>query len=137
MNATEILIILSSVCFLLFTVRNLKINLCLREYIFSRISMFPCQRVIYKNRPQSYAVGMAIINFFKYFNTFFEMTLLIICQKIWSSPWTNKAHVSLRTSVSSFISSSTVSNACSKFKQTVHTRVQARRYIVNNSMFIL
>ena len=48
MNATEILIILSSVCFLLFTIRNLKINLCLREYIFSLISMFPCQRVIFE-----------------------------------------------------------------------------------------
>ena len=48
MKATEILIILSSVCFLLFTIRNLKINLCLREYIFSLISMFPCQRVIFE-----------------------------------------------------------------------------------------
>ena len=48
MNATEILIILSSVCFLLFTIRNLKINLCLKEYIFSLISMFPCQRVIFE-----------------------------------------------------------------------------------------
>ena len=48
MNATEILSILSSVCFLLFTIRNLKINLCLREYIFSLISMFPCQRVIFE-----------------------------------------------------------------------------------------
>ena len=48
MNATEILIILSSVCFLLFTIRNLKINLCLKEYIFSIISMFPCQRVIFE-----------------------------------------------------------------------------------------
>ena len=38
-----------------------------------------------------------------------------------------KVNVSSRTSVSSFISSSTVSNACSKCKQTLYTRVQARR----------
>ena len=38
-----------------------------------------------------------------------------------------KVNVSSRTSVSSFISSSTVSNPCAKCKQTVYTRVQARR----------
>ena len=38
-----------------------------------------------------------------------------------------KVNVSSRTSVSSFISSSTVSNVCSKCKQTVYTRVQTRR----------
>ena len=53
---------------------------------------------------------------------------LYLCKRLYTGNKTNssyKANVSLRTSVSGFISSNKVSNACSKCIQTVHTRVQA------------
>ena len=46
--------------------------------------------------------------------------------------WVIKQNVSSRTSVSSFISSSKISNACSICKHTVHTRVQAKACLFCN-----
>ena len=47
----------------------------------------------------------------------------------WDTLYIYEGNVSSRTSVSSFISSSKVSNACSKCKQTVYTSEQTTAHI--------
>ena len=59
------------------------------------------------------------------------MVINYLCKRLYARNKTNssyKPNVSSTTSVSSFVSSTKVSNACSKCKQTVHAQATARLF---------